>query len=106
MRSRKELFYGNQSEDESTAPSAYKKKMQLLEKKGLLEDWKRLESLRQKISYQLQTPKQRKKSNELANTRMRNKRSRDKKEEDSKKRLDHVLKNLSKIKKHDRSIGE
>ena len=58
-----------------------------MEDHGLLDEFKEMERIRQKIRYKLQSPLQRKRSNELARIRMAEKRKRNKEDEESKKRL-------------------
>ena len=63
------------------------KKVKVLKKKGLLEDFRKMESLKQKNRYTGETPAQRRKSNYQAKERTRQNKKRDREEEEAKKRL-------------------
>lgn len=76
-RRRARINYGYESSEDEAPKSKYSKKIELLRQKGLEEDFRTMECLRQKVRRALETPEQRRRSNALARKRMRRKRIRD-----------------------------
>ena len=89
-RLKRDVCYQESSDEELCSENGsgrYAKKIKQLEDKGILDDFRLMETLRQKIRYKLMSPKQRAKSNDQSKLRMEKKRQRDKEELEKKKRL-------------------